>query len=122
MAKELRVKRVASFIQSEISKIIQNDMRDENIKGMVSILDVEVSKDLRHANVKVSIFANTKEDLKSTIMSIIKAKSFIRRNLSKSLKTMYGPEIHFDFIDLSESMKIYNILKEIEEEISNDSG
>lgn len=121
MAKEIRVKRVASFVQSEISSIIQNNLRDEGIKGIVSVFDVDISKDLRYANVKISIIAADKSELKSTIKSLIKAKSFIKKTLSKSLKTMYVPELHFDFIDLSESMKVYEILKEVEEDLKHDS-
>lgn len=122
MAKDIRVKRVASFIQQEVSEIIQTKLRDEGIKGMISIFDVEVSKDLRYAKIKVSIIANNDKELKSTIKSIIKSKSFVRRTLSKSLKTMYAPELYFEFIDLNQSMKVYEILKEIEEELEDDKN
>ncbi len=122
MAKEIRIKKVESFVQAEISRIIQNELRDEGIKGIVSVFEVKMSKDLRYANVKISVISNNEKELKSTLISLIKAKSFIKRRLSKSLKTMYAPEIYFEFIDLAESMKVYEILKEIEKETKNDNN
>lgn len=116
MAKELRVKRVQSFIQQEIANIVQNDLRDEGIKAMVNIFEVEISKDLRHAKVKVSVISENEEEIESTIKALIRAKSYIRRSLSKSLKTMYTPEIFFEFIDLGESMRIFEILGKINRE------
>ncbi|MFN4245122.1 MAG: 30S ribosome-binding factor RbfA [Brevinematia bacterium] len=120
MAKEIRIKRVESLIRSDISNIIQNELREEGIKGIVSVFDIQISKDLRYANVKISIFSEDEGSLKSTIISLIKAKSFIRRRLSKLLRTMYVPEIHFEFIDLSESMRVYKILEEIEKKEKKD--
>lgn len=121
MAKEIRIKRVESFVKSEIAQILQNELRDEGIKGLVSVFGVEVSKDLRHAKIKISIFADSEKDLKSTVRSLIKAKSFIRRRISKSLKTMYAPELYFEFIDLSQADKVYKILKEIERELEDEA-
>lgn len=120
MAKELRIKRVSSFIQSEISKII-SQLRDEGVKGIISVFDVELSKDLRYATVKLSVFSDRKEDIKSSIKSLIKAKSFIRRSLAKTLRTMYSPEIFFEFINLDESMKVFEILKKIKGDSEYDS-
>ncbi|MGB9622173.1 MAG: ribosome-binding factor A, partial [Brevinematia bacterium] len=76
----------------------------------------EISKDLRHAKIKVSIMSNDEKEIKSTIKALIRAKSYIRKVLSKSLKTMYTPEIFFEFIDLGESMRIFDILNKIKEE------
>ncbi|MCS7298431.1 MAG: 30S ribosome-binding factor RbfA [Spirochaetia bacterium] len=120
MAKELRIKRVSSFIQSEISKII-SQLRDERVKGIISVFDVELSKDLKYATVKLSIFSSEKEDIKSSIRSLIKAKSFIRRSLAKTLKTIHSPEIFFEFINLDESMKVFEILKEVKGDLEYDS-
>ncbi|MEN2997887.1 MAG: 30S ribosome-binding factor RbfA [Brevinematia bacterium] len=120
MAKEIRVKKMSSFLQEEISEIIHNNLRDENIKGVVSVFDVELSKDLRYATVKLSVMVNSENELKNTVKALIRAKSFVRRKLSKTLKTAYAPELYFEFIDLSRSMKVYEILKGIERHGEND--
>lgn len=120
MAKELRVKRVSSFIKNEISNMI-SQLRDEGLKGIISVFDVELSKDLRYATVKVSIFSRNKKDIRSSIKSLIKAKSFIRRSLAKTLKTIHSPEIFFEFINLDESMKVFEILKDIKGDLEHDT-
>jgi ribosome-binding factor A len=117
MAKEIRVKRVGAFIEKEVSEVILTQLRDEGIKAMVTVFGVEVSNDLRHAKIKLSINSDNEEEIESTRKALIRAKSFIRRSLSKSLKTMYSPEIWFEFISLSESMKVYEKLKEVEKEL-----
>jgi ribosome-binding factor A len=122
MAKEIRVKKVASFIEREVSEIILNKLNDEGIKAMISVFSVELSNDLRHAKIKISINSDSEDEIKSTVKAIVRAKSFIRRSLGKSLKTMYVPEIWFEFINLSESMEIYEKLKEIEKELKENDG
>ncbi len=95
MADSRRVSRVASLIKREISQMLISDIKDDRVgAGMVSITDVNVSGDLQHAKIFVSIYgtpeakAETMEGLKSTV-------SFVRRELGHRMRLRRTPEIVF---------------------------
>ena len=52
-----RIERINSEMLKSISNIIANRVKDPNVEGMVSVLDVNVTKDLKYAKVYVSVFA-----------------------------------------------------------------
>jgi ribosome-binding factor A len=95
MADNRRVERVASLIKREVSQMLLNDIKDDRVgAGMVSITDVNVSGDLQHAKIFVSIYgtpeakAETMEGLKSTT-------GFVRHELGQRIKIRHTPEIRF---------------------------
>ena len=52
-----RVERVAALIRNEVSQLLINGIRDERIHlGMITITNVEVSGDLQHCKIFVSIY------------------------------------------------------------------
>jgi len=70
-----RVSRVASLIQQEVSQMVLHEIKDDRVgAGMVSVTDVDVSGDLQHAKIYVSIYgtdearAETMAGLKSNRM------------------------------------------------------
>lgn len=95
MADNRRVSRVASLIKREVSQMLISGIKDDRVgAGMVSITDVEVSGDLQHAKIFVSIYgtpeakAETMEGLKSTA-------GFVRHELGQRIKIRHTPEIRF---------------------------
>ncbi len=52
-----RQARLAEFLRDEISTIIQRELRDPRV-GFVSVTRVEMSPDLRHARVYVSVYGS----------------------------------------------------------------
>ena len=59
MAQGRRVERVAALIRKEVSELMINGIRDERVhQGMVSITEVEVSGDLQHCKIFVSVFGD----------------------------------------------------------------
>ena len=57
MAPGRRVERVAALIRRETSELLIHGIRDERVhQGMVSITNVEVSGDLQHCKIFVSIY------------------------------------------------------------------
>ncbi|HEY9709670.1 MAG TPA: 30S ribosome-binding factor RbfA, partial [Oculatellaceae cyanobacterium] len=57
MATNRRVSRVASLIQQEVSLMVLHEIKDDRVgAGMVSVTDVDVSGDLQHAKIYVSIY------------------------------------------------------------------
>lgn len=87
-----RAQRMREGMKRETSEILQT-MKDPRI-GFVSVTDVEVSPDLRHAKVFVSVYGD--EDVKTTTMdALVKAQGFVRSELGKRIRLRHTPEIVF---------------------------
>lgn len=88
-----RTEKIQEFIKEQVSEIIQQMVKDPRI-GFVSITDVEVSADLRHAKIFVSVLGD--ETAKTgTMAGLGSAQKFIRGELGRRLQMRYTPEIMF---------------------------
>ena len=63
-----RVDRVADQIQKELAVAVQRELKDPRL-GMVTISDVEVSKDLSHANVFFTVFPEERAEETELLLS-----------------------------------------------------
>ena len=95
MATDRRMARVAESIRREVSQMLLNGIKDDRVgTGMVSVTDVDVSGDLQHAKIFVSIYgdaaakAETMEGLKS-------ATGFVRSELGQRIRLRRTPEVVF---------------------------
>lgn len=92
--KHQRLDRISEEIKKEISRIIREDVKDPRIAEMASILRADVSGDLRHAKIYVSVLGND-EEKDSTIEGLTRASGFIRKELGRVLSIRYIPELNF---------------------------
>jgi len=88
-----RADRVSALMQKEISEIIRRQVKDPRV-GFCSITKVDVSNDLRHAKVRVSVMGDEEQSQK-TITGLENATGFIRREIGKRLSLRHTPEIRF---------------------------
>lgn len=95
MATNRRVARVAESIRREISLLLLSGIKDDRVgTGMVSVTDVDVSNDLQHAKVFVSIYGTA--DAKAETMAGLKsATGFVRSELGQRLRLRRTPEVVF---------------------------
>lgn len=98
MAKEFgRPQRLADYLVRELSQIIQFEMRDPRL-GMVGVTDVEVSKDLMHAKVFVTVMGkNTREEMEEPLKVLNHAAGFLRSKIAQSATMRTTPSLHFYF-------------------------
>ena len=107
-----RAQRVGDQIQKELASLIQLEVSDPRI-GMVSITGVEVSRDLSHAKVYVTVMNTLSEDasvnqltlsspgeldrieVEENIRALSKASGFLRTMLSKRLRSRSIPKLQF---------------------------
>lgn len=95
MATGRRVSRVASLIQQEVSQMVLHEIKDDRVgAGMVSVTDVDVSGDLQHAKVYVSIYG-TDEARAETMAGLKAATGYVRRELGHRVRLRRTPEIVF---------------------------
>ena len=91
MAQGRRVERVAALIRKEVSELMINGIRDERVhQGMVSITEVEVSGDLQHCKIFVSVFGEAQE--RDQVLEGLQAASgFLRGELGRRLQMRRAP-------------------------------
>ncbi|HHT02058.1 MAG TPA: 30S ribosome-binding factor RbfA [Firmicutes bacterium] len=112
MAKQ-RSYRVAEAIKEEISALLQKGIKDPRI-GFVTVVDVEVSGDLRHARVFVSVMGD--EDQKAnTLRGLQSAAGFVRSEIGRRLRLFNTPEIRFALDDsIERGVRVSTILRDLE--------
>ncbi len=115
-----RMERVSEQIKKEVSQIIK-ELKDPRISpAITSITKVEVSKDLRHARVYVSILDDDTERA-NTVEVLDKAKGFIRSELGKRIRIRYIPELHFiSDHSIEHGARIEEVLKSLKTEEEED--
>jgi len=98
VAKEYqRTDRVADYLRKELAGLIQFQMRDPRV-AMVSITDVEVSKDLGYARVFFTVLdKDSAEDAKDVVDALNRAAGFMRTQLSKDSTMRMVPQLRFQF-------------------------
>ena len=86
-----RTARLDELLREEISEVIRRDLDDPRI-GFLTITNVEVAPDLRHANVWVSVIGSADEKRQS-LRALSRAMPFVRQRLGK-LRLKRIPDLH----------------------------
>lgn len=112
MIENRRSDRVGVLIQKELSDIIQRTLRDPRVQ-FCTVAHVEVSSDLKYADVKVSIVGDKKQK-RGGMAGLKSAASFLRREIGRRINLRYVPELRFT-LDRSTDhlMKIDQLLKQV---------
>lgn len=92
-----RVKRISEEIRRIVSQLITSGLKDPRVSSMTSITKVEVTGDLRYANIYVSTLGDEKVK-KETLEGLKSAKGFIRNEIGSNMDLRYIPEpvFHLD--------------------------
>ncbi len=110
-----RARRVEGLVLEDISKILQNEIKDPRI-GFISVTKVAMSDNLRHAKIFVSVMGNEKEK-KDSLEGLHSATGFIRKELAHRVHLRYVPELVFKLDDsMEKSAKILNLLSDLKKE------
>jgi ribosome-binding factor A len=107
-----RTERLAHQIRVELAELIARELKDPRI-GFATVTRVEMSPDLHHARVLVSVLG-TPEEQAGTIEGLSSAAGFIRREIGHRLTLRRIPELTF-LVDhgAEEGEKIEMLLRKI---------
>ena len=92
-----RINRIDEKYKKELSNIIDRELKDTNITGLISVTKVKVTTDLKYAKVYVSILGS--KNLKDTTDGLKNASGYIRTELAKRINLRNTPEIIFEIDD-----------------------
>ncbi len=113
-----RPERVQEALRQEISKIVQNEIKDPRI-GFITITKVDLTKDLRYAKVYFSVLGEMK-DKGLALKGLNSAKGYIKNLVAERIKLRFVPEVIFKIDDsLEHTKEIYDLLNRIKKEKSD---
>ena len=110
----VKIERLESSFVKEISYILMEEVKDENIK-FVTITGCDITNDLSFAKVYFTVLESSKKD--EILKSLNHAKSFIRGELSKREEIRHTPELTFVF---DESVEYGNRIEKVIEKIKTE--
>ncbi|WP_315789943.1 30S ribosome-binding factor RbfA [Fischerella sp. JS2] len=115
MATSRRVSRVAELIKREVSQMLLNGIKDDRVgTGMVSVTDVDVSGDLQHAKIYVSIYG-TEEAKAETMAGLKSATGYVRSELGARVRLRRTPEVVFiEDRSIERGSKVLSLLNQLE--------
>ena len=120
MANSRRVARVAALIKREVSQMLLSEIKDDRVgAGMVSVTDVDVSGDLQHAKIFVSIYG-TDEAREETMEGLESSVNYVRKELGSRMQLRRTPTVKF-FEDrsLERGDNMLDLLNKISQERQN---
>lgn len=92
-----RTHRVADQMQRELAILVQRDIRDPRV-GMITVTAVDVSRDLAHAKVYITLMDKDSDEDIAQNLSILKGVAgFLRMQLGKVMKLRSVPQLHFHY-------------------------
>ncbi|MDP8078865.1 30S ribosome-binding factor RbfA [Phocoenobacter skyensis] len=115
MAKEFsRSDRVAQELQKEVAIILQREVKDPRV-GMVTVSDVEISRDLAYAKIFVTfLFDEDASVVERGLEGLNKASGYIRNLVGKAMRLRIVPELRFVYDEsLVEGMRMSNLVTDV---------
>jgi ribosome-binding factor A len=117
MATGRRVARVAEQVKREVSQMLLHGIKDDRVgSGMVSVTHVDVSGDLQHAKVFVSIYG-TEEARAETMEGLKAATGYVRSELGQRMRLRRTPEVRFvEDRSLEEGSQVIDLINRLSRE------
>jgi len=113
MADARRADRVAEAIREEVATFLADGAKDPRIVGLVTVTGVDVTTDLRHAKIFVSVLGSDVEK-RSTLEGLQSAAAHLRSRLGRSLRLRFAPELVFHAdASVARAARIETLLEQI---------
>lgn len=117
MAVKRRTDRLNSLLKEVLSEVIRNEVKNPDIENAIlTITSVDITKDLRHAKVFVSVIGD--EMAKKVVIKALKTSSgFISVTASKMVTMHHFPALDFRLDDTVEKqMQIHDAIEKVQKE------
>lgn len=106
-----RVDRLSQQMKKEMAVILQREIKDPRLHTMITVSDVEVSRDLSHAKVFVTFLGMDESKVEDNLKILNEASGFIRSLIGKRIQTRIVPHIRFAFDQsLNEGIRMANLV------------
>jgi len=108
-----RPDRVGAAVREEVAAFISRDLKDPRVTGLVTVTAVEMTRDLRHATVYVSVMGSD-ADRTSTLEGLTASAPHLRGRVGRALRLQFAPEITFRLDEsVARAARIESLLADI---------
>ena len=122
MRNNRRADRVGAAIREEIATFLAESAKDPRIVGFVTVTGVDVTQDLRHAKVFVSVMGSDTEKA-ATFEGLASTASHLFSRFGRALRFRASPEIHFrEDESVARAARIESLLADIKSGSSASKG
>lgn len=117
-----RQEKVARVIRESVSDTISNRLSDPRITGIVSVTDVDISPDLRNADVSLSIMGADEKQAKRTMLAIKHATRHIQARLGRKMTLKFCPRLNFhEDTKFRKTLDTLQLIEEVSKEFEDHS-
>lgn len=116
--KPRRTERLNSLLKEVISEVIHQEVKNPQLPHWVTVTQVEVTRDLHHAKVYVSVMGDAQQK-KQALAVLESAAGFIATTASKKIVIRYFPALTFH---LDESIDHYMHMEELLQNIHKEQA
>jgi ribosome-binding factor A len=115
MSKEFtRVDRLSQQMQQEIAVILQREIKDPRLHSMITVSDVDVSKDLSHAKIYVTFLGLDSDKVAQNLQILNDAAGFVRSLIGRRIQARIVPSLRFYFDkSLDEGIRMANLVESV---------
>jgi ribosome-binding factor A len=111
-----RAERVAEGIRTEVATFLRSGAKDPRLRGLVTVTGVDVTRDLRHAKVFVSVMGSD-EERAATYQGLASVAHHLRGTIGRALRLRVAPEIEFKADDsIAHAARIDALLEQVRRE------
>ncbi|MFC1765725.1 30S ribosome-binding factor RbfA [Planctomycetota bacterium] len=108
-----RQEKVARVVTRAVSAAILQDLSDPRIRGIVSVTRVEMSADLRNAEVYLSIMGDKPAAAQRTFEAIQHGRRHIQMRVADEVRSKFCPILHFHQDDkFKKNLDVMNLIDE----------
>jgi len=108
-----RPDRVAEAIREAVAMFLAEGVKDPRVTGLVTVTGVDVTRDLRHARVHVSVMG-TDAEKKETMVGLASVAGHLRGRLGRTLRLRMTPELEFKYdTSIAHAARIDSLLEQI---------
>ena len=113
----LRQEKVQEQLVHEISEIIQRDLRDPRL-GFITLTGAEISRDLRHAKIFVSVLGD-EEARKQSLKALNSATGLLRGEFARRAHLRVAPDLEFQYDEgIERGQRIFELLHSVEGDLT----
>lgn len=111
-----RPDRVAEAIREEVATYLTEGVKDPRVRGMVTVTGVDVTRDLRHAKVFVSVLGDDAERA-DTMAGLAGMAAHLRGHVGRALRLRSAPELSFRYDQsVTNAARIETLLEQIKQQ------
>ena len=117
-----RADRVAEGIREEVAIFLREGAKDPRLQALITVTGVEVTRDLRHAKVFISMMG-TESERAASVEALDSMAGHLRSRVGRALRLRVAPEILFRLDQsVAHAARIETLLAQVREQKTGDEG